>query len=268
MWVINRNNSCLGQAVEQFILQERETNLVASSGQACIEAKSVTKSYGKTVALDDVSFNIPCGERYALLGPNGAGKSTTLKLLVGLLKPDTGTIRINGYEPFSSEAKSILGYLPEDATPYRTLSVRENLEYIAALRGVKDVREATDRFLDDLSLREYERAKVGKLSRGNMQKLAIALALIHKPRIVLLDEPLNYLDIPTQERVFKMLKSLDSTQIVSTHIMSIATRLTEKVIMISRGKIVWNGTIDTLKGLEQGEEPIESVVARLMTNAC
>jgi len=225
---------------------------VALSGQACIEAKFVTKSYGKTVALDDVSFDIPCGERYALLGPNGAGKST---------------IRINGYEPFSSEAKSILGYLPEDATPYRTLSVRENLEYIAALRGVKDVREATDRFLDDLSLREYERAKVGKLSRGNMQKLAIALALIHKPRIVLLDEPLNYLDIPTQERVFKMLKSLDSTQIVSTHIMSIATRLTEKVIMISRGKIVWNGTIDTLKGLEQGEEPIESVVARLMTNA-
>jgi ABC-2 type transport system ATP-binding protein len=100
-----------------------------------------------------------------------------------------------------------------------------------------------------------------------MQKLAIALALIHRPRIVLLDEPLNYLDIPTQERVFKMLKSLDSTLIVSTHIMSIATRLTEKVIMISRGKIVWNGTIDTLKSLEQGEESIESVVSRLMTNA-
>src|SRR5256886_6066659 len=148
---------------------------MASSGQACIEAKFVTKSYGKPVALDDVSFSIPCGERYALLGPNGAGKSTTLKLLVGLLKPDTGTIRISGYEPFSSDAKSILGYLPEDATPYRTLSVRENLEYIAALRGVRDVREATDRFLDELSLREYERAKVGKLSRGNMQKLAIAL---------------------------------------------------------------------------------------------
>src|SRR6266550_3470015 len=138
---------------------------MAPSGQACIEVKFVMKSYGKTVALDDVSFSIPCGERYALLGPNGAGKSTTLKLLVGLLKPDTGTIRISGYEPFSSEAKSILGYLPEDATPYRTLSVRENLEYIAALRGVKDVREATDRFLDELSLREYERAKVGKLSR-------------------------------------------------------------------------------------------------------
>jgi len=233
----------------------------------CIEAQYVTKSYGRTVALDDVSFSIPCGERYALLGPNGAGKSTTLRLLVGLLKPDTGTIRINGYEPFSPEAKSVIGYLPEDATPYRTLSVRENLEYIAALRGVRDSREAADKFLEDLTLREYEKAKVGKLSRGNMQKLSLALALIHNPRIVMLDEPLNYLDIPTQEKVFKMLKSLDSTQIVSTHIMSIATRLTDKVLMITRGKIVWNGTIEALKAMEVGDESIESVVARLMTNA-
>ncbi len=233
----------------------------------CINVQFVTKSYGKTVALDDVSFSIPCGGRFALLGPNGAGKSTTLKLLVGLLKPDTGAIRIDGHEPFSPEAKAVLGYLPEDATPYRTLSVRENLEYIAALRGVQDVRSAADRFLDDLNFREYERAKVGKLSRGNMQKLAISLALIHTPKIVLLDEPLNYLDIPTQEKVFKMLKTMDSTQIVSTHIMSIATRLTDKVLMIARGKIVWNGSIDQLKGMEVGDESIESVVARLMTNA-
>ena len=243
--------------------EDRRGCLVAS----CIEVQYVTKSYGKTVALDDVSFSIPCGERYALLGPNGAGKSTTLRLLVGLLKPDTGTIRIDSHEPFSPEAKSTLGYLPEDATPYRTLSVRENLEYIAALRGVRDVADATNRFLDELSLREYERAKVGKLSRGNMQKLSIALALVHDPKVVLLDEPLNYLDIPTQEKVFKMLKSLDSTQIVSTHIMSIATRLTNKVLMIARGKIVWNGTIDALKAMEVGDEPIESVVARLMTGA-
>jgi len=96
----------------------------AISLEACIEAQDVTKSYGKTTALNNVSFSIPCGERYALLGPNGAGKSTTLRLLVGLLKPDTGSIKVNGHEPFSREAKSVLGYLPEDATPYRTLSVR------------------------------------------------------------------------------------------------------------------------------------------------
>lgn len=227
----------------------------------------MTKSYGKTVALNDVSFSIPCGERYALLGPNGAGKSTTLRLLVGLLKPDTGEIKIDGHDPFSQEAKSVVGYLPEDASPYRTLSVRENLEYIAALRGVKDVSGATSKFLDGIGLHEFEKAKVGKLSRGNMQKLSIAMALIHNPKIVLMDEPLNYLDIPTQEWVFKMLKSLDSTQIVSTHIMSIATRLTDHVIMISRGRLIWNGTINELRALGHEEEPIESVVARLMTSA-
>src|SRR2546430_16530475 len=122
---------------------------MASSGQACIEVNFVTKSYGKTVALDDVSFSIPCGERYALLGPNGAGKSTTLKLLVGLLKADTGTIRINGYESFRLYAKSIHGYLPEDATPDRTLSVRKNLESIAALRGWGNVTEATQSCSDE-----------------------------------------------------------------------------------------------------------------------
>jgi ABC-2 type transport system ATP-binding protein len=186
--------------------------------------------------------------------------------LVGLLKPDWGEIKIGGYDPLSAEAKRIVGYLPEDASPYRTLSVRENLEYIAALRGVKDPVEAAARYLQDFGLLEYERAKVGKLSRGNMQKLSLALAIIHNPRIVLLDEPLNYLDIPTQERVFKMLKSLDSTQIVSTHIMSIATRLTDKVIMISHGSVIWNGSIDELRHLEQGDETIEAVVSRLMTS--
>src|SRR5207237_1880531 len=109
--IINRNSSCLIQAVGRFVGYERYNTLTSSSVQACIEAKFVTKSYGKTVALDDVSFSIPCGERYALLGPNGAGKSTTLKLLVGLLRSDTGTIRISGYEPFSSDANAILGYL-------------------------------------------------------------------------------------------------------------------------------------------------------------
>ncbi len=238
-----------------------------TSSQACIEAQYLSKSYGKNIALNNVSFSIPCGERYALLGPNGAGKSTTLRLLVGLLKPDSGLVKISGYDPSSPEAKRVLGYLPEDATPYRTLSVRENLEYIAALRGVRDAADAAVKFEADLGLAEYEKAKVGKLSRGNLQKLSIAMALIHKPRIVLLDEPLNYLDIPTQERVFKMLTSLDSTQIVSTHIMSIATRLTDRVIMLARGMVIWSGTIENLRSLGHEQESIESVVARLMTGA-
>ncbi|MDG6911451.1 MAG: ABC transporter ATP-binding protein [Nitrososphaerota archaeon] len=234
---------------------------------ACIELAHVSKSYGHVPALNDLSFEIPVGGRYALLGPNGAGKSTTLKLLIGSLRPDTGHVRILGSSPDSRASKSVVGYLPEDALPYRMLSVRENLEYIGALRGVPDVKGRADFLMDELDLRQYERANVGRLSRGNTQKLAIALALIHSPKVLLLDEPLNYLDIPTQEKVIGLLDGLEGTHLVSTHIMSIANRLTDSVVMISNGMFLWEGTIEELKKRGSPDEPIEKVVARMMTGA-
>src|SRR5579875_1452796 len=230
-----------------------------------IEFREVTKYYGNVLALDNFSFNIPIGSKTALLGPNGAGKTTTLKLIVGLLRPNQGLIRIMNFEPDSVEAKSLVGYLPEDAQPYRVLSVRENLEYIGALRNVEDLKNRVDELLDALNLREFEKAKVGRLSRGNVQKLAIALAIIHNPKILVLDEPLNYLDIPTQESVVKILKSMDCTMLVSTHIMSIASRLTEDVLMISRGKLIWSGKINDLRKLGSEEEPLEAIVSRMLT---
>ena len=232
-----------------------------------IELVHVSKSYGSVPALSDLSFEIPVGGRYALLGPNGAGKSTTLKLLIGSLRADTGYIKILGSAPESKESKAAVGYLPEDALPYRMLSVRENLEYIAALRGVADVRGQTEYLLDELDLRQYEKSNVGRLSRGNTQKLAIALAIVHSPKVLLLDEPLNYLDIPTQEKVISMLDRLEGTHLVSTHIMSIANRLTDSVVMISKGMFLWEGTIEELKKKGSPEEPIEKVVARMMTGA-
>lgn len=240
--------------------------LEGASG-SCIYLNGVRKSYGNTLALDGLSIDIPVGEKYALIGPNGAGKSTTLKLLVGLLRPDSGTITVMGHDPTSMDAKRLLGYLPEDASPYSTLSVRENLEYVGALRGVSELKERIDDLLDSLALAEYEKSKVGKLSRGNRQKLAVALAIIHRPRVILLDEPLNYLDIPTQEKVVGMLEDLNATVLVSTHIMSIAERLTDGAIVISRGKKVWGGSMKELQAQAQASESIESVVVRLMTGA-
>lgn len=187
-----------------------------------------------------------------------------LKLIVGLLKPDAGTVQVDGAQPTSREAKAKLGYLPEDATPYLTLSVRENLEYMGALRGVPDLRARVDYLLEFLELAQYQNSKVGSLSRGNRQKLALALAVVHSPNILLLDEPLNYLDIPTQEKAISLLGSVHATLLVSTHIMSIAERLTSKALIISRGKIVWSGRIDELKSLGSTDEPIESIVARIM----
>ena len=240
---------------------------MAASNGLCIQISHVSKAYGSVPALNDLSFEIPIGGRFALLGPNGAGKSTTLKLLIGSLRPDSGSVNVLGSPPDSRAAKSVVGYLPEDALPYRMLSVRENLEYIGALRGVADVRGRTDFLLDELDLRQYERSNVGRLSRGNTQKLAIALSLIHSPKVLLLDEPLNYLDIPTQETVIGLLDRLEGTHLVSTHIMSIANRLTDSVVMISKGRFLWEGTIEELRKKGTPEEPIEKVVARMMTGA-
>ncbi|AHC51571.1 multidrug ABC transporter ATP-binding protein [Sulfolobus acidocaldarius SUSAZ] len=231
----------------------------------CITVNNVIKRFDTLLALNNISFSVPCGGKYALLGPNGAGKSTSMKIIAGLLSPDSGEVYIKGMKPTSIEVKRILGYLPEDPTPYRILSVRENLEYIASLRGLRDGQNRIENLIDILDLRPYERMQAGKLSRGNQQKLALALILLHNPEIILLDEPLNYLDIPTQERVIKYLKTLvNATFLISTHIMSIATRLTDHVIVISHGSVVWVGSIQQLKSLGREDEPIESVVAKLM----
>ncbi|MGC8609173.1 MAG: ABC transporter ATP-binding protein [Thermoplasmata archaeon] len=231
----------------------------------CIEMENTIKTYGNKRALDGLSFSIECGESMALIGPNGAGKSTTLKILSGLLDPDGGKVSIMDNAPSSMEAKRLIGYLPEDATPYLTLTVRENLEYIGALRNVPDVKDKVDFLLDFMSLREYSMAKVSSLSRGNRQKLSLSLAIIHDPKILLLDEPLNYLDIPAQENVIKYFKNMNATFLVSTHIMSIAERFTTKVMIINHGRKIWEGNITELKEKsKEGEESIESVITKMM----
>ncbi|QIW25262.1 ABC transporter ATP-binding protein [Sulfolobus sp. S-194] len=229
----------------------------------CIEVRNVIKRFNGIYALDSISFSVPCNGKYALLGPNGAGKSTTLKILTGLLRPDSGEVYIKGMNPTSVEVKRILGYLPEDAMPYRNLTVIENLEYFASLRDLP--RERAKEMIYLLGLEDYIYVEAGKLSRGNLQKLSLALVLLHNPEVILLDEPLNYLDIPTQERVINILKSLNGTLLVSTHIMSIATRLTDHVIIINHGKVIWTGSIDELKSLGREDEPIESIVAKIMS---
>ena len=231
---------------------------------AAIEVKEVSKSFADFQALRDISFSIGTGERVTILGPNGAGKTTIMKLLIGLLTPDSGEILIDGHEPTSIDARSVVGYLPEDAQPYRVLTVRENLEYIAALRGVENVKDRADLIIGYLDLSDIAITKIGALSRGNVQRVSIGIAMMHSPKILLMDEPLNYLDIPTQEKVIKLLDSFHATYFVSTHILSIAQRMTERVIMLSKGRITWQGTIADLNRQSSGGETLESTVSRMM----
>ncbi|GGP20468.1 multidrug ABC transporter ATP-binding protein [Thermocladium modestius] len=239
----------------------------------CIDASDLRKNYGLVTALDGLSVKVPCGAAMALIGPNGAGKTTTLRILAGLLRPDSGSVIINGFNMYEEpmKAKAVLGYLPEDASPFLTLTVRENMEYIGALRRMDRaiLMDKVNYLLDELELREYENSQVARLSRGNRQKVAIALAVLHDPKVLLMDEPLNYLDIPTQERVIKMLNAMHSrgtTILVSTHIMSIAQRLADQVLIINKGHAIWSGSMTDLAGLSKNDERIEEVVARLMSD--
>ncbi len=240
--------------------------MLASSvfSNEAISAVNIVKTFRKRNAIANLSISIPEGRRVALLGPNGAGKSTALKIICGILKPDYGEVRIRGMEPNSAEAKKALGFLPEDASPYPTLSVRENLEYIGAIRGTEDLDGRINELADILSISEYMEMRVSALSRGNRQKVSVALSLIHRPEIMVMDEPLNYLDIPTQENLITLFSEMKGTFLVSTHIMSIAEKLTDHVIIISRGQEIWSGSTVELRNMGHGQETIEQIVSRLM----
>ncbi|MGP6219718.1 ABC transporter ATP-binding protein [Caldiplasma sukawensis] len=241
-------------------MDPQENSMVA------LELENVTKRFGSKIAVEDITFKIREGERIALIGENGAGKSTTLKISSGLLRPDTGKVRIFGYLPSSYDARKLLGYLPEDASPYLNLSVIENLEYIGAIRSVENLDDRIDELVTVLSLKEFLKSKPLSLSRGNRQKLCLALSIIHRPKLAIMDEPLNYLDIPTQERVMEYLNSLDSSFLISTHIFSIARRLTQKVIIISRGKKIWEGMVSELEDSAGFGKSVESIISELMRN--
>lgn len=235
----------------------------------CIEVKNVTKHFGNNTALNGISFEINCGDSVSLIGPNGAGKTTTLRILSGILRPDSGTVKICGVDIFKKprEAKTCLGYLPEDAVPFLNLTVRENLEYVGILRGIDRLDDRIDELVKVLELEDLMNKPAAALSRGNRQKVALAMAIIHRPKVLLLDEPLNYLDIPTQERIIKLLRNMNNdgtTILLSTHIMSIAEKLTNDAIIINRGKIIWRGTMEQLKTETNANQTIEETIINIL----
>nr|KJR72168.1 MAG: multidrug ABC transporter ATP-binding protein [Vulcanisaeta sp. AZ3] len=234
-----------------------------------LKVKNVTKHFGNNTALNGISFEINCGDSVSLIGPNGAGKTTTLRILSGILRPDSGTVKICGVDIFKKprEAKTCLGYLPEDAVPFLNLTVRENLEYVGILRGIDGLDDRIDELVKVLELEDLMNKPVAALSRGNRQKVALAMAIIHRPKVLLLDEPLNYLDIPTQERIIKLLRNMNNdgtTILLSTHIMSIAEKLTNDAIIINRGKIIWRGTMEQLKTETNANQTIEETIINIL----
>ena len=177
-----------------------------------IEARGLRKSFGRERAVDDVSFIARDGEITGLLGPNGAGKTTTLRMLYTLMRPDAGTILIDGRDPLLEPlaVRRLLGVLPDSRGLYTRLSARENIEYFAALHGMTaaDARARTDALIATLGMQDIAARRCGGFSQGERVKTAIARALVHGPRNVLLDEPTNGLDVTATRSLREFLRGL------------------------------------------------------------
>ncbi len=218
-----------------------------------IEVKNVTKKYGKTVAVENISFTIKEGEIIGLLGPNGAGKSTTMNMLTGFIEQTEGEIIIDGYDILkkSKKAKKEIGYMPEGVPLYTDLTVKEFVTYMAEIKKVdkKTRKQKIEEIIEQTGLKEVEKKLTKNLSRGYKQRVSMAGALVGEPKILILDEPTVGLDPKQITEIRNLIKELGKTHtiILSSHILSEVSQICNKVIIINKGKIV---AIDTPENLE------------------
>ena len=208
-----------------------------------IDVSSVGKSYGTIEALRGISFRVAAGEIVGLLGPNGAGKTTTMKILTGYLQPDEGTVTINGLDVLTStrEVQADIGYLPESAPLYPELSVQAYLAMMAELRGIPE-DEQQARFSEAVyaaGLADQLTRRIGELSKGYRQRVGLAQAIIHRPRLLILDEPTLGLDPTQMVEIRRLIRSLAkrSTILFSTHILSEVEALCDRVLIIISGEV-------------------------------
>jgi ABC-2 type transport system ATP-binding protein len=219
-----------------------------------IELENLTMHYGDLKALDGLSLTIRPGELFAFLGPNGAGKTTAIKILTGLMKPDSGVVRICGHDMSKDPllAKAVLGYVPDVAQFYEKLSAAEFMEFIAELFTM-DRREAaakTESLFTKFGLHEYAGKRVENLSHGTRQRLAIASALLHDPKVVVIDEPMVGLDpihARTVKAELKARSQAGATVLMSTHLLNIAEELADRIGILKEGKLIALGTMEELR---------------------
>jgi len=219
-----------------------------------IQVKGLTKKYGNLIAVDHLDLEVQPGEIYGFLGPNGAGKTTTIKMLVGLLIPDSGEARICGVDVKKDpvKAKSLLGFVPDTPDVYERLTARELLRFVADLR-LLDQRRAAERAQELLAMFELSDRQdelLGSYSHGMKQKVCIAAALLGEPKVLFLDEPTVGLDPRSARLVKDVLRRVadeGGTVFLSTHILEIAERMCDRVGIIQNGRLIAEGTVDDLR---------------------
>ena len=241
-----------------------------SNLRALITVEGLTKIYGQQRAIDEISFSAEPGKILGFLGPNGAGKSTTMKILAGFLPQTSGTASVAGYDVSSEsvEVRKNLGYLPEHNPLYLDMYVKESLEFIANLHNVENIKRRIADVIQQTGLGVEQHKKIGALSKGFRQRVGIAQSIIHDPKVLILDEPSSGLDPNQLVEIRNLFKELGRTKtlILSTHIMQEVEAVCERVVIINKGKIVAN---DSLQGLKATHENIslENIFLTLTSSA-
>ena len=213
-----------------------------------VEAIDLVKDFGETRAVDGVSLTVPAGSIYGLLGPNGAGKTTTLRLLLGIIDPSSGSRLVLGRER-PLDAATEIGYLPEERGLYPAMSAREAIAFMGALRGlpIAEARRRADTLLSEHNLGDWAKKSIRTLSKGMAQTVQLLGTIIHKPRLIVLDEPFSGLDAINQARLEELIRRearAGATIIFSTHVIAHAERLCERIAIIAKGKVVFDGRVD------------------------
>ena len=226
----------------------RQASQSTTSSAYAVEAIDLVKDFDGTRAVDGVSLAVPPGSIYGLLGPNGAGKTTTLRILIGIIDPSSGVRRVLGRER-PLEAAQEIGYLPEERGLYPAMHARDAIAFMGALRGlpIAEGRRRADALLDEHNLGEWARKPIRTLSKGMAQTVQLLGTIIHKPRLIMLDEPFAGLDAINQGRLEELIRRearAGVTIIFSTHVIAHAERLCERVAIIARGKVAFDGRVD------------------------
>jgi ABC-2 type transport system ATP-binding protein len=216
-----------------------------------VEVNHIVKTYGNRAVVNDISFTVNRGEIFGLIGPNGAGKTTTIRMMMDIIKPDSGYIKIIG-EKLSETTKNRIGYLPEERGLYKKLGVMDSILYFASLKGVdnKIARQRAEELLKKVELLPHRNKKIEELSRGMGQIIQVIVTIIHDPQLIILDEPTASLD-PVNAQLLKdmmiELRNQGKTIIMSTHRMNEIEEMCDRILMINKGRTVLYGDIPAIK---------------------
>ena len=231
-----------------------------------IKVEGLTKRYARTVAVDNISFEVEKGQIVGFLGPNGAGKTTTMRVLTCFLPPTEGTANVAGFDVVEHplQVKKHIGYLPETPPVYPEMEVAEYLDFTGRLKGISsgDINRRVDDVLGRCAIGDVRNKLIGKLSKGYRQRVGLAQAIIHNPDVLILDEPTSGLDPKQIIEIRELLKSLagEHTIILSTHILSEVEHSCERVIIINRGKLVAIDSVSNLTNRLRGSEAVAVMV--------